>query len=83
MCLFDLAPLRLPVCKRSSTERDQSMARGHTSLKRVHCHRQVYIHPPPGYSYAPGSVFAGLEVPNRVTVMWAQYSVARPSPSKG
>ncbi|KAK9842052.1 hypothetical protein WJX81_006318 [Elliptochloris bilobata] len=35
----------------------------------------VYIHPPPGYSYSPGSVFAGLEVPNRVTVMWAQYSV--------
>ena len=38
---------------------------------------QVYIHPPPGYSYAPDSVFAGLEVPNRVVVQWAQFSVVR------
>lgn len=38
-------------------------------------HAQIYIHPPPGYSYAPSSIFAGMEVPNRVTVQWAQYTV--------
>ena len=43
----------------------------------VRVNMQVYIHPPPGYSYAPGSVFAGLEVPNRVVVQWAQFSVVR------
>lgn len=41
---------------------------------------QVYIHPPPGYSYAPDSMFAGMEVPNRVVVQWAQFSVVRHVP---
>ena len=34
-----------------------------------------YIHPPVGYKYPPGSLFAGHEVPLRVEVHWAQHSM--------
>ncbi len=40
----------------------------------------VYIHCPPDFSYAPGNLFAGYEVPQRVPVTWGQWSVVCPSP---
>ena len=35
----------------------------------------VYVHTSPGFSFAPGNVFAGYEVPDRVQVMWGQHSM--------
>lgn len=36
----------------------------------------VYLHPPPNFTYTRHSIFFGREVPNRVKVQWAQWSVA-------
>ena len=38
----------------------------------------VYVHTAPGFSYAPGNLFAGYEVGDRVQVVWGQHSVVRP-----
>ena len=35
----------------------------------------VYVHTAPGFSYAPGSVFAGYETGQRLPVSWGQHSI--------
>lgn len=35
----------------------------------------LYVHPPPGYTYPPGSLFEGREVEDRVVVEWGQHTL--------
>jgi hypothetical protein len=35
----------------------------------------LYVHPPPNFSFQPGSIFYGREVGERVPVEWGQWSV--------
>lgn len=43
----------------------------------------IYTHPPPGFAYPPGSLFAGSEVEGRVEVQWGQHSVVSDLPLCG
>ncbi|KAK9812629.1 hypothetical protein WJX72_000912 [[Myrmecia] bisecta] len=48
---------------------------GHTDVIAQQTLFSVYVHSAPGYSYAPGNLFAGYEVPGRIQVFWGQFSV--------
>lgn len=50
-------------------------ARAHRDIIDMQHMFSVYVHCPPDFSYAPGNLFAGYEVPGRVPVTWGQWSV--------
>ena len=50
-------------------------ARAHRDIIGMQHMFSVYVHCPPDFTYAPGNLFAGYEVPGRVPVTWGQWSV--------